>query len=344
MTHSSVRFSILTTISVTFLLFAGTLFAQVNVGRDGFPLPESPLATLPGSDCFISNGTPGCDDAVCEATVCAIDAFCCDVSWDGICAGEAIDMCPAGEEPDNLPRARFYVSKTFTDGNTAEVLVSLDCNTGLILDQDKLIAPGDPVTFIVTDYTDGQLSCTITESVPAGYSATYNPNPGEANGTSCEFENLPWGVYTICSIVNEPNEIEVEIEKEWIIINSADANDISQDFRVDIWCDSEIVGGSDYEGQWHNYAYGDGDDVISFYVIPEYPDTDCTVTESEYESGVETENGCGDFSLSAGDDTLSCKITNTVFFEGVPTLGQYGAVVLALMLLVVGVVGFRRLS
>ncbi len=45
------------------------------------------------SDCCIANGTPGCDDPACEAAVCAVDAFCCDTSWDAICAGEAADLC-----------------------------------------------------------------------------------------------------------------------------------------------------------------------------------------------------------------------------------------------------------
>jgi hypothetical protein len=46
-----------------------------------------------GSDCCLANGTPGCDDAECEALICAIDPFCCDVAWDSICADEAQDLC-----------------------------------------------------------------------------------------------------------------------------------------------------------------------------------------------------------------------------------------------------------
>ncbi len=44
-------------------------------------------------NCFAANGTPGCDDEVCCATVCAVDPFCCETAWDGICAGEAAEMC-----------------------------------------------------------------------------------------------------------------------------------------------------------------------------------------------------------------------------------------------------------
>ncbi len=44
-------------------------------------------------DCGEANGTPACGDADCTAAVCAIDPFCCDNSWDSICAGEAQDLC-----------------------------------------------------------------------------------------------------------------------------------------------------------------------------------------------------------------------------------------------------------
>jgi hypothetical protein len=40
--------------------------------------------------------TPGCDNdegTDCVGTVCAIDSFCCEVEWDDLCVGEAIDFC-----------------------------------------------------------------------------------------------------------------------------------------------------------------------------------------------------------------------------------------------------------
>ncbi|MHC4910640.1 MAG: hypothetical protein ACYTF9_13060, partial [Planctomycetota bacterium] len=49
----------------------------------------------PGAgSCFSANGTPGCEDADCCNIVCAIDSFCCDVEWDGICADLALANCP----------------------------------------------------------------------------------------------------------------------------------------------------------------------------------------------------------------------------------------------------------
>jgi len=43
-----------------------------------------------GSDCCVANGTPGCDDAACEASICGADAFCCDNQWDQVCADAAV--------------------------------------------------------------------------------------------------------------------------------------------------------------------------------------------------------------------------------------------------------------
>ncbi|MEE9212233.1 MAG: right-handed parallel beta-helix repeat-containing protein [Phycisphaeraceae bacterium] len=48
----------------------------------------------PFSDCCFSNDTPGCDNAGCTAAVCDQDPFCCQVSWDVLCALQAGAACP----------------------------------------------------------------------------------------------------------------------------------------------------------------------------------------------------------------------------------------------------------
>jgi len=46
------------------------------------------------SCCIASpTGAPGCQDDECEAMVCEVDPFCCDVAWDGVCADLARDIC-----------------------------------------------------------------------------------------------------------------------------------------------------------------------------------------------------------------------------------------------------------
>ncbi len=48
----------------------------------------------PGTgDCYSPNYTPGCDDADCCNTVCAIDSYCCADEWDEICAENAFYYC-----------------------------------------------------------------------------------------------------------------------------------------------------------------------------------------------------------------------------------------------------------
>ena len=48
-------------------------------------------------DCCFPHPPPvaGCDDPICESTVCAVDPSCCDTVWDEECAvAAADDLCP----------------------------------------------------------------------------------------------------------------------------------------------------------------------------------------------------------------------------------------------------------
>jgi len=66
---------------------------DVNALADGCVLTAVPNGT--SNNCNEANGGVGCNNAVCETCVCALDSFCCDSSWDGICADVAADDCPA---------------------------------------------------------------------------------------------------------------------------------------------------------------------------------------------------------------------------------------------------------
>jgi len=57
---------------------------------------ECPFPSCGGSEagnCFLANGTPGCQDEDCCKTVCDADNFCCDVEWDSLCVDTALDLC-----------------------------------------------------------------------------------------------------------------------------------------------------------------------------------------------------------------------------------------------------------
>ena len=69
----------------------GTL-AVVCEAAGGGGFPE---CNAGAGDCCSSNGSPGCDEPDCCNAICDADPFCCDVTWDGICAAAAELECEA---------------------------------------------------------------------------------------------------------------------------------------------------------------------------------------------------------------------------------------------------------
>ncbi|MGD2130356.1 MAG: proprotein convertase P-domain-containing protein [Lysobacterales bacterium] len=227
-------------------------------------------------------------------------------------------------------RAAFKVSKEFTDGNPAEVEVTLICNSGSPLEQHFTIAGGGPgVTFVVTDIPESGAVCEVTESGgPAGYTAELSGTGGDG----CSWGDVTTGLYT-CDITNTPAPVDVEITKEWVFENGS-GGDIDTRFSLSLECDAPILGDSEF--------YGDGDEVFTTQVVPSYLGNTCSVEETLFdESIVVTDNGCSEFQISP-DSGNSCTITNTVFYEGIPTLSDYGIAILALSMLGLGIIGYRR--
>lgn len=83
-----------------------TLLAAVGAGAIEIPSPPPQTAegrapynealNFPegdGSTCCEPHQTTGCDDPVCEAFICSIDSWCCEVDWDNICVAEAEQFC-----------------------------------------------------------------------------------------------------------------------------------------------------------------------------------------------------------------------------------------------------------
>jgi IPTL-CTERM motif len=108
-------------------------------------------------------------------------------------------------------------------------------------------------------------------------------------------------------------------------------------------------------------AHSSKDLSYTALVIPNWDGgTNCWVDEKVYDSSVEVDNGCEKpyvevstaeseepvyplhVEIGDADDSNECTITNTVFYEGIPTLSQYGMAIMALLMLGVGFVGFRR--
>jgi hypothetical protein len=77
-------------------LCPGTCAGGANDGSD-CEGADPDCEQITNSNCCTDNGasSPGCDDSTCETDVCAVDPYCCDTSWDSICANQAVDICPA---------------------------------------------------------------------------------------------------------------------------------------------------------------------------------------------------------------------------------------------------------
>ena len=260
--------------------------------------------------------------------------------------------------------ARFLVDKTFTDGNPGEVEVTITCNTGIPLVQSAMISEGDPVAFVVEEMIivaagpDGATNCEIVEDGETGYVANYD-NQYSDSPISCLFSAEDDTLFegNLCEITNTAAPVTVAITKEWVVTGNID-HTVDTHIYIDVRSEGFITGGHECYGNgvsgngsddWCIYLYFDGSETQSIQVVPSFDGTNVYLYEEIYDSSVESSNTCGNSSSGMeGMVTVfpgqgaACKFTNTVFFEGIPTLSQYGLAIMALLMLGVGFVGFRR--
>ncbi|MEJ8568946.1 IPTL-CTERM sorting domain-containing protein [Elongatibacter sediminis] len=244
-----------------------------------------------------------------------------------------------------------------------------------------LISASDYVDFVVTDFDEGEMDCDVTESAPAGYTPLYffgrtteelplslaDAQAGEGqqgfglSDEGCFFEDVPNEENAegdlFCLVINYPDPVEVSITKDWVI-EGEHLNGVSTDYRVSLVCDGPIVSANN-GGHIKNIAdplatvgaglvfwnwNGSADETFIAEVRPDsFGSNNCQVFETVFDSAVEVDNNCGSIDIDVGND-VSCTIVNTVFFEGIPTLSQYGLAILVLLMAGVGFVGFRRFA
>ncbi len=252
-------------------------------------------------------------------------------------AASAAIMVP-GLAMAQLAPTTFPTTIDFSNDFSGSVTATLTCNTGNPLEQSFEISEGAGVDFVIQELDiAGDATCEITlDEVAEGYTTA----------TVCLFNNAdatPFAESNPCDFVSEPLPSTLLVTKTW----EGAGPDISTESTHTFSC----TNASDNTGnvfETISITFTIPGPVtnapFAFYTDPDTTSS-CTVIEDEdmLDSAVETDQGCSTPILYTGaGGTGSCTIANTVFYEGIPTLSQYGMAIMALLMLGVGFVGFRR--
>ena len=231
--------------------------------------------------------------------------------------------------------ATFDTSIDFSNDFDGSVNVELTCNGGTPLVQDADISEGSAVQFTVLSLDTATRTCSITiADLASGYETA----------TVCEFvggTNLSDS--NTCDILATPVASEIEVYVDW---TGVDDPSISQFAELEISCSPASTDTGPNYGTVSTMVsgIGDSDYFLDFYPTTAAGGTTCSVevNEDALDSAVEG-LACADIEgIMIGDAIVTCDVTFTAFFEGIPTLGQYGKAIMVLLMLGVGFVGFRR--
>jgi hypothetical protein len=277
--------------------------------------------------------------------------------------------------------AVFVVQKIFQDRNDeTAVTIHMDCSSGNPTEQQRTVVPGPgqlhgqfEVAFVLDNIPDTEdVNCTIYEEPVGGYSQEYRcfpwsssdpddscvDNPGSQSplATACVFNDVEAtdeenDEVNLCAIRNIPNPAEIHLTKEWVIEGSQ-GNAVDFEARIHVRSTDYFEGANGCKGnhfcRYVTFDKGPGSETKSLTVYPTFEGATIWVEEDIYDSTFDSENDCGG-SMSVmpegyegADGEDSCTFTNTAYFEGIPTLNQYGMAIMALLMLGVGFIGFRR--
>lgn len=128
--------------------------------------------------------------------------------YENVTHGAQLD-CQITNKPVESTSAAITVAKSYDDANLSPVNTHLDCDSGFPISQQVNLHPGNPFTFIVTQFDSGDLDCTVSEDVPNGYAPTYDDG-----------NNLSTGGCTFNGIEND-DELDCGIANAWVGLNRA---------------------------------------------------------------------------------------------------------------------------
>jgi len=273
--------------------------------------------------------------------------------------------------------AVFVVQKIFEDGNDeTDVTLHMFCNSGNPTEQQLTVTPDNGIfngTFEVAFVLDNipvernsAITCTIEETPVGGYQGYYScggasvSDPDDScdvpfgtlgSEVECKYNDVDEGDVNYCIIRNVPNTAEISITKEWVVEGSV-GNVLDYEARIAVRSTEYFTNAHGCKGghycRYVTFDKGPGSETKTLTVYPGFEGATIWVDEDVYDSTFETSNDCGGtmsvmpegYEGASGED--SCTFTNTAYFEGIPTLNQYGMAIMALLMLGVGFIGFRR--
>ncbi|MEO7200207.1 MAG: IPTL-CTERM sorting domain-containing protein, partial [Dokdonella sp.] len=214
---------------------------------------------------------------------------------------------------NTLDSETIVVNKDFIPDSTATVPVELLCTSGTVTTTPLNASESSPAVFTVTGASPGA-TCTATETVPGGYTAAQADCISVALGGSCTITNT--------------------LDSNTIVVNKDFIPDSTATVPVELTCSSGTVTTTPLNASESSPAV--------FTVTSASPGTTCTATETVPNGYTAEQTDCASVALGG-----SCTITNrsdSVAATPIPTFNRYGMALLALLMLGVGFVGFRRFS
>jgi len=250
-------------------------------------------------------------------------------------AAIAVSMMPAIA----MAQTFFPTTVMLTNGADATVSATITCNSGIPLTQTSAISNTSPITFTVADLPVGSM-CDIVATSVGGYTAA----------SDCSFTTIADQDTYSCDFEMSPNPFVFTITKHWEFTESGPGQvDLGATVDANCWevratADATVNIPGPVNFACNLYGQDDTCSSPSWYADPNGA-TWCNGVEDPNDSAVESDQGCASpTSIVIGQPTAGCTVNNTVFFEGIPTLNQYGMAILALLMLGVGFVGFRRFA
>ncbi len=159
-------------------------------------------------NCGAPTGGPGCSDQVCQDLICGMDAFCCDVEWDAICADAALANCDCDGGGGGLGGV-YQGDDSFCEGPTCIPLGGC-CQCDENSEQFCTVETEEDCAALGGAYLGDDAACEA-----GGGQVSYDSSPNVAIP-----DNSPAGVSDTISVGDSFTvldlEVQIEISHTWI--------------------------------------------------------------------------------------------------------------------------------